>query len=297
MVNYPLLSTQQQQHLPELIQAIRLPTMYEDSTHQIWQCDTVDGLMILKVCNTENVKKASFWQGMKHLFDVDLIQSLGKFDFVYQKISKYSSLVIPKFIASDSESSPSSPAFILAQYVSGTMVDMTEIKDGMIEALARHISQCHQKEQSQWGEFQHAKYSANEWGIRLYKTLEELASNHSIPETIRDEAYQQARTLSVESFVPVMMDLRWDQFLQQKQQLSALVDLDAFVYAPKELELVLLEYLLDEQQANKFKQHYQQEKTIDDLSQVRKAYRLLLFLMNILGEKDIERWMNAPVRF
>jgi len=271
--------------------------MYEDSTHQIWQCDTVDGLMILKVCNAENVNNATFWQGMKHLFDVDLTQSLGKFDFIYQQISEYSSLLIPKFIAADSESLPSSPAFILAQYVPGTMVEMTKVKDGMIEALALHISQCHQHEQPQWGEIHNAKYSENEWGRRLCETLAELAKNQNIPDEIRDEAYQQANILAVKTFVPVMIDLRWDQFLQQEQQLSALVDLDAFVYAPKELELVLLEYLLDEQQANKFKQHYQQEKTIDDLSQVRKAYRLLLFLMNVLGEKDIERWMNAPVRF
>jgi hypothetical protein len=89
-----------------------------------------------------------------------------------------------------------------------------------------------------------------------------------------------------------MPDLRWDQFLQQNKQLTALVDLDAFVYGPKELELVLLEYLLNSEQAELFKEHYQRHSELPDLNFVRAPYRLLLFLMNVLGETDLSNWLG-----
>ena len=111
------------------------------------------------------------------------------------------------------------------------------------------------------------------------------------------EALNQVTGISVENFVPIMPDLRWDQFLQYDGKLSALVDLDAFVFGPRELELVLLEYLLDQQQAELFMLHYQQMHAMPDLSEVRTAYRLLLFLMNVLGEKNIDIWMQASIRF
>jgi hypothetical protein len=94
-----------------------------------------------------------------------------------------------------------------------------------------------------------------------------------------------------------MPDLRWDQFLENDGKLSALVDLDAFVFAPRELDFILLEYLLNQQQARVFAQQYQQSHSLPDLSVVRKPYRLLLFLMNVLGEEDIDTWMQAAARF
>ena len=297
MVSYPLLSATQQHNLPELIQVSALPAMYEDSTHQLWHCDTVDGEMMLKVCNADNVKNSSFWQGMKSLFDVDLTQSLGQFNQVYQQLSQLSSLVVPEFIAADCASKPSSPAFILTQFELGTMVDSKQVNNDMIMSLAEHISQCHQCENTQWGELYNAKKSADEWGYKLHSTLMLLAKSQNIPSEILGDIGNQTKLISSEKFVPVMIDLRWDQFLQQDDKLTALVDLDAFVYAPKELEFVLLEYLLNEQQATEFKQYYQQKQQIPDLSAVRAPYRLLFFLMNVLGETDVYLWMNTAKKF
>ena len=94
-----------------------------------------------------------------------------------------------------------------------------------------------------------------------------------------------------------MPDLRWDQFLMQQGKLSALVDLDAIVYGPRTLEFVLLEYLLDQTQAECFATEYQNYQSIPDLTKVRLPYRLLLFLMNVLGETDLNSWLNHPERF
>ena len=64
---------------------------------------------------------------------------------------------------------------------------------------------------------------------------------------------------------------------------------------PRELELVLLEYLLTPQQAEVFLNVYQSYLPWPDLSNQRLSYRLLLFLMNVLGETDIDKWLHHRV--
>ncbi len=294
MVSYPKLSKEQQITLPELIRATPLPSLYDDSTHQLWDCETKQGDLILKVCNKRNVKQSSFWQGMNTLFAVDLTKQLGEFQSVYTKVAKFGLLNIPDYIASSSIAEKG-PAFIACKKLAGSMVMPTDINKGMVRQLAGHIAVLHQHQQKSWGQISHPKFDAIQWPSRLQNSLIQLAKdNHAIPIKLLDEVVEQAGKIKVENFVPVMVDLRWDQFLQQDGIINALVDLDAFVFAPRELEWVLLEYLLDQQQMSEFCKAYQQIVTAPDLSQVRKPYRLLLFLMNVLGAKSIEQWMLSP---
>jgi len=300
LVSYPCLTEHQQQYLPKLFQAIALPVMYEDSTNRLWQCDTVDGLMILKVCDSHNVASSAFWQGMKALFAIDLPSQMNQFDHVYSEISATTSLTIPDYTASASAvENESSPAFILASLLPGSMLEPVEVDDGMVADLAEHISALHQQQRSTSGAIYATGSDASQWLNRLKESLVLLAEYHSdsVPSDLLHEVFAELVQCTVDHFVPIMPDLRWDQFLQQDGKLSALVDLDAIVYGPRELELVLLEFLLDQQQAMIFKEKYQQSHSLPDLTKVRKAYRLLLFMMNVLGEKNVDAWMQAPTRF
>ncbi len=95
-----------------------------------------------------------------------------------------------------------------------------------------------------------------------------------------------------------MPDLRWDQFLIKNDNPKlALLDLDAFVFAPRELDFILLEFLLDQQQIQCFTEVYSKYHAIPDLEYARPAYRLLLFFMEVLGEQDIDKWMMQQTRF
>ncbi|PHS24520.1 MAG: hypothetical protein COA83_07925 [Methylophaga sp.] len=293
--SYPYLSATQQQNLPELIQLTPLPKMFDDSTHQLWRCDTVEGEFMLKVCDGNAVANSTFWQGMSLLFDVQLPAQLGEFKGVYDLISQHSPLMIPDHIASDSENSNKQQrAFILTKMLSGSMVEPHDVDDEMMKALAKHISQMHAQQQTTWGRVTQPELALDDWPIRLQNTLITLAVQQDIPGNLLAEALSQAKTIKADFAVPIMLDLRWDQFLQENGKLSALVDLDAIVYAPRELELVLLEYILTPKQAIIFKSEYPYSI---DLSQVRQPYRLLLFLMNVLGKKDVGCWMQREYGF
>lgn len=295
--SYPGLSSAQQKNLPDLIQATALPMMYSDSTHQLWDCETVQGPLFLKICNSDNVSQSIFWQGMMRLFALNLPQQLGEFEQVYTFLSTQSRLEIPGYIASGSATA-SDPAFIAVKKIPGSMLIAAEVDNLMVITLAKHIASLHQYSKTTWGAFGQPEFTPQQWPQRLQKTLLKLAEIHNrIPTDLLLEVTELAGICTANEFVPMMPDLRWDQFLQHRGKLSALVDLDAFVFAPKELDFILLEYLLNEQQARVFAQQYQQSHNLPDLSVVRKPYRLLLFLMNVLGEEDIDTWMQADTRF
>jgi hypothetical protein len=294
LVAYPQLSKQQQKKCPKLRQAaIALPVLFEDSTHQLWHCKTVEGPMILKVCNQKNVESSPFWHGMNSLFNADFPTSLSNIGVVYQKMAQMCDLAIPRYIASASN------IFVLSTWLDGQAVDASQISDAMIAQLANHLVKSHGQTQLTWGPFDQADIPAQSWSKQLSKTIQQLAENQRtvVANSALTQALQQAQVITVDEFVPIMPDLRWDQFLQKNNQLSALVDLDAFVIGPRELEFVLLEFILSQQQADLFKQHYQRYRPIPDLTEVRTCYRVLLFLMTVLGEKSLKNWLTVPAKF
>lgn len=264
---------------------------FEDSTHRLWQCQTIDGPMMLKVCNRHTVAASSFWQGMNSLFALSFPACLADMAAIYQQVQHISPLMVPEHIASDFSETAS---FVLVRLIAGDDVIADAISDQIVQNLVHHISDCHRYKSTTWGTLLRPQLAEDQWSMRLQRTLKQLAATRAIPQNILQEALQQAVMIKQVECVPIMLDLRWDQFLHQNGKLSAIVDLDAFVTGPRALELVLLEYLLDQRQAVIFKQHYEKTHLMPDLTQVRTAYRVLLFLMNVLGETDIARWMNAP---
>jgi hypothetical protein len=290
LVKYPTLSEQQQQDLPTLLKpANRIPSQFSDSSHQLWFCDTVDGPMVLKLCDHFNIQQSTFWQGMNSLFAINFPASLGNIAEVYRRISAISPLIVPSFITS------MEAEFVLVRWLPGEDVDASAVTALAIKSLANHIGLMHQQQHPRWGSLQQPEFTTEDWPQRLKMTLQQQAD--SIDQTVLKPALKQAEQLCENTFVPIMPDLRWDQFLMQQDKLSALVDLDAIVYGPRTLEFVLLEYLLDQTQAECFATEYQNYQSIPDLTKVRLPYRLLLFSMNVLGETDIQVWLNHPHRF
>lgn len=270
-----------------------MPAQFSDSSHKLWFCETVDGPMVLKLCDQQTIQQSTFWRGMNSLFDISFPASLGNIAEVYQYISNVSPLAIPAFIASQKA------IFILAKWLPGNDVQTSRITSVTVTSLAKHLGLLHQQQHSHWGCLQQPRFSATEWSLRVKNTVLLLAqqSAFAVDKTLLQKALAQAEHLNESSFVPIMPDLRWDQFLMDQDKLSALVDLDAIVYGPSTLEFVLLEYLLDQTQAESFADEYQCYQLIPDLSEVRLVYRLLLFLMNVLGETQLDIWLNYPKRF
>mgnify|MGYP000976824171 FL=1 len=294
MYFYPELSQQQQESLPVLhAPALPLDAQFPDSTHQLWQCDTADSKMILKVCHQQRVQDSMFWLGINHLFRLDFPNSLAHTQFISQFLQREGELATPEVIAEQAGH------YVLVRYLEGVDLSADLIDNITVIQLAHHWGKLHQHLSTKWGSIDNPIFSANDWSVRLEQTIQ-LLSDHAditIPNDILKLSYEQCRTLSPEQFVPIMPDFRWDQLRQCDDGTIAVLDLDAFVRAPRELEWVLLEYLLSPQHAKLFVEIYTQYQPIPDLSACRLSYRVLLFLMNVLGECNLNQWLEQPPLF
>ncbi len=270
--------------------------MFEDSTHQLWHCRTVDGDMVLKICQQKNIAQSSFWQLTEQLFGLYLPRDLAGFASVQQCVEPASRIDLPELLACGGQTE-TLPAFILNRFVSGTRLSQALIGDAMIRQFAGHLAGLHSQQQEQWGLISQPDRRADSWPENLLRTVLSQCEVQRVGEPWLSLVSSQLESVNPTKFSPIMLDNRWDQYLVDGDNITALVDIDAFVIGPRELELILLEYQLDDRQAEMFADTYQQTLPIPDLVDVRLSYRLLLFLMNALGETDLDKWMRAPVRW
>lgn len=288
MLNYPQLSAAEQASLPKLIaEPIAMPNQFADSTHVLWLCQTSEGEMVLKVCNHATVARSSFWLGVNHLFAADFPNSLGEINLTHDFLIQNGTLEVPDLITAKAK------RFVLTRFLAGVDLDANAVADKWVIALAKHIAKLHQRSYKNWGSLHAPKFSAEDWPKRLHESLRLLAakSDLEISEPLLREILAQTNIIEETEFVPVMVDLRWDQLRMLDDESLALIDLDAFVIGPKSLDLVLLRYALTPEQLVLFKWEYSKTHPWPDAAQTP-CYQLLLFLMNVLGETNLAKWMK-----
>jgi len=283
--------------LPEHEIIEEISQAFSDSTHRLWRLQHSGSdhtNQILKVCSKT---QSPFWQIMHDLFDYDLKAEIPNFSKTYDVIEQACSLEIPQLITADKCNETS---FILAKEIDGNACD-ADISNQMVIRLAEHLAELHSLKNKQWGSIRDPKFVPDDWSKRLKTSLRESTRKWGgvflQSKFYLKQAIQACDAIEVTECVAMIPDLRWDQFLQKDNKLSALVDLDAFVYAPRELDFVILEYLLSADLVNVFAETYSKYHVIPDIESVRPAYRLLLFYMQILGETDLDRWMNHDKLF
>lgn len=294
MFSYPQLTASEQAGLPTLIaQPQAIPNRFADSTHALFYCPTADGDMVLKVCRQATLEVSPFWLGANHLFAADFPDSLSNMHLTFDFLQKSGALTIPALV------SARAGRFVLTRFITGKDATLEQIADQWVIQLAEHIASLHQCIYRNWGPLHAPQFSATQWSDRLHETLVYLTKRHGALMTnpVVTQGVALAKNIMETEFVPVMLDLRWDQFRCSASRHSGapelvLIDLDAFVIAPRSLDLVLLEYVLSPPHWALFKQHYMQKHAWPDLDAQKPCYQLLLFLMNMLGEADLSKWMQ-----
>ncbi|WP_231503925.1 hypothetical protein [Bacillus sp. UNC437CL72CviS29] len=95
----------------------------------------------------------------------------------------------------------------------------------------------------------------------------------------------------------ILVDMDPTQFLSNGTEITGLVDTEAYAVAPRELDFIALEYVLDKKSAEDFIRGYISVQDIPDLTYVRKPYRYLYRLLSVQGSVGIEEWLNHPTYF
>ena len=281
-----------------------LKMLFNDSSCDVWRLNKAAGQKSL-IAKTfkEQEHRSPFWLAMSELFAVDLLQSLYKAPQFYPLVQSLSCLEVPKVAGSEMHNDR---AFVVLSELFGESVVADEVSDKQVEQLAQFMAGMHQvsavKTGALWSNIETGELidsAAEDWKLALKRCFSRLELTQNLGEIESRNIEKQLESIGSERVVPLMMDLRWDQFAAKDSQLVGLFDLDAYVFAPVELDFVMLEYLLDKSQLELFKNSYQawSEYSIPDLEKVREVYRTLFYLMNALGEPDYEKWMARPKLF
>ncbi|WP_127470307.1 phosphotransferase [Thiomicrorhabdus aquaedulcis] len=281
-----------------------IPQAFEDSTHSLWALysQSLNKAYVLKLCRAQDLKNSVFWNGMHGLFGLNLPQQLATFKHTYKDMARWGLLKVPVLHACGNEQAPFA-GFLLTERMQGNALQAHHVTALMVEQLAQHLAQLHLHTQRNFGALHLANNqddndskdnNALAWPGQLFNTVQNLLSDDAQERAVWLALQANLAQLNESVFVPLMVDLRWDQFLQQNGQLTGLVDLDAMVWAPKTLELVMLEYLLTPAHAKVFMQHYGQVHDVPNLQKVRGLYRFLLYKMQVLGSCNLHDWMAHP---
>ncbi|MGV6818156.1 MAG: phosphotransferase [Thiotrichales bacterium] len=282
--------------------ASALPLRFEDSSNQLWMLELENGSkQVLRVRQSNAETAGPFWPGLRALCNLQPDTHLAGISQLQQRIAKLTPLHIPEVIKSQ-PATQTLPAWVLSTYVPGDVKEQITHQD--TARLAQHLAAMHDETHSVWGNPLALEYfPAEHWKERIHSAIDALVRNYW-NQNKQVSFYHKAHTImhcstpKESTFSWVLADLRWDQFLWSQGRLNALVDFEAHLIAPKALDFITLEYLLDPEQAQVFAEQYRKAGgTLPELKAVRNLYRFFYFLLGILGETDLERWMAHPEVF
>jgi hypothetical protein len=95
----------------------------------------------------------------------------------------------------------------------------------------------------------------------------------------------------------VLVDMDPTQFLSNGKVITGLVDTEAYAVAPRELDFIALEYVLDEKSAAEFQKGYEKILDLPDLTKCRLPFRYLYRLLSVQGNVNIEEWLEHKYLF
>ena len=279
-------------------------SIYHESSCLVWRLCLKEGhpdrshCYILKMAETS--QSSPFWQMMDSLFEVSIADNMLDGGFIYDFVRRMVPISVPEYVRS---SDMDEIVCLLMTYIDGSTQEFGEITDDNVKVLAEYLAETHRNAVKGFGSLKsvlHGEggFSPKDWQKRLFITLETLAHKDEKVAAKVAEFIEQKSHIKVQRFVPIMMDLRWDQFVYKENKLNGVYDLDAYVSAPVELDFVMLEYLLTEEQSTLFKKAYKESKGhIPKIGKVRELYRTFFFLVDMLGQTDYDKWMAQPTFF
>jgi len=254
--------------------AIPLPQAFEDSTNDLWRLHRRAGANWLLRLRRDAAMDQPFWQGVSGLFGPPFAELESR----YRAIAELSPLRVPRAVGR-------LPALgatdhFVSEWLEGETATATPEN---AERLGHHLAAVHAREVRPG--------SGTAWGERLARVIEQLGAGQPATAGFARDARRLPEPSDWRWILP---DIRWDQFLMREGRLDALVDIEAFVVGPPAMDFIALEYQLDAEQARRLVAAYRQHRPLPELRACRSVYRYLYFLMGILGETDLERWMAHP---
>lgn len=282
-----------------ILEQVYLDPGYSGHANDIWRVRTRDEDVIVRL-HRAGEGSGPFWSGCHELFGIAPGQP-WELQAINTSLAAVSTIPIPRVLR---KGEIEGRHYVIVERMAGkTPASFQHLPERAISQLGLSLAAFHQRRQPVYGHLVHAPQAPiMAFHGHLATTLRHLVASFPMNDPALIAALEPmcaaaARLPEPESGVPVMIDLDPTQYLADAEGLTALVDTEAIALAPRELDFIALEYLLDARTASIFAHAYSTALPLPKLSSVRPVYRYLYRLLEVQGDPSLDEWMAQPHLF
>jgi hypothetical protein len=265
----------------------------------IWLVKTNAGEFVVRSSGVNDDVDAPFLWACRNLFGIELSRTFD-LEYINDSIGLLTNLKVPKIlnklIIDDRQ-------FVVVEKVSGTKFEFYFKPSETMEKFGESIALIHSHEFMDWGAPLGIRNSLEAFPSRLKEAIQMIAiryykNNKEIMNNLDYFIKQSERITSPKKAVYIMLDMDPRQFYINGDRICAILDTEAYVIGPSELDLVALECSMDENGARSFKKGYTSVIPFPELNLARETYRFLFCLLEIKGPSvNFNDWISKPHLF
>ncbi|MEF3306396.1 phosphotransferase [Paenibacillus sp. GYB003] len=283
-----------------ILEAKELDPGYSGHASSVWLVKTPTREAIVRSSRLKDEPDREFWGGCRWLFGIDPRRMIFM-EHSAGLLNRISVIPAPRTL---SKAIVQGKEYIVVEKMEGRqLARFADLTADALYEFGRWLAKVHGHRYETFGNLAGTRaIHKNEFHRHMLSTMERLVSNeHGDRPEMKDElARISALTAGLphpDGCAPVLVDMDPSQFLASGGRITAIVDTEAYVIAPPELDFVGLEYVLDAAAAKPFAEGYASLRAIPDLSQVRAPYRFLYLLLGVHGSAELHEWNARPPLF
>ncbi len=241
-----------------------------------------------------------FWKGAAHLFSLDATDII-RLQSLNAELNRHSDLRVPAVLRTGKLDECEA---LITELLPGERLDsFIGQPEALLENFGANMARLHRVSFDYWGMFDgKIQHSPAVFHRNLAMTLRMLAyqfyaDDAAIMALLPEMTALALRLPTPERMTFVHLDIEATQFLSEGGRITALVDTEALVIGPRELDFLALEYVFGAREAAAFARGYAEVLPLPDLSAFRPLYRYLQRLMEVQGDDPIEAWMSQTEVF
>lgn len=241
-----------------------------------------------------------FWGNLQTLFGVNPLVA-SEVVPIHSLLAAISPIPVPRVLrvgtAEDRE-------WLVVQLMQGSpLKDFNDLSDDGLIEFGRNLGSIHMRRFDMLGNPSGSvRFPLSEFHRRLAETFRHSADSY--PEGKRLSGMVDDMCAAATELPPpiegalVMPDIFSGQFLQRERRIVAMIDVDAYVVGPRELDFICLEFFIDGRAGALISQGYSEICPLPRLDQVRPVYRYFFRLLTMIPtDLDVEEWMTWPESF
>jgi hypothetical protein len=267
----------------------------------VWLVKTELGEFVARSSGVDDSVDSPFLWACRNLFGIELSNT---FDIEY--INKLLNRIIRNITTPNviNKGFIDGRQVVVVEKINGINLNFLDKPNQMMEDFGKSIAEIHSHKFYECGAPNgDMRYSLETFPQKLINAIRDLSSRYYQSDTDIINKVDYYCKLALKIPIPlyatlIMLDMDSRQFLSDGKRVHALIDTEAYVLGPREMDLIALECCLDESGALSFEKGYSSVLSFPDLSYVRDVYRFLFCLLEIKGPSyDYRIWTAMPHLF